>query len=73
MIKHWADRSGQGKEHVPLMLSVPGRAGRAGRQTGRQDSPYGYIITLALSLRLMGVSPPSTAMLFVQKGIFNVV
>lgn len=69
MIKHWADRNGQGKEHVPLMLSVPGRAGRA----GRQDSPCGCIITLVLSPRLMGVSPPSPAMLFVQKGIFNVV
>lgn len=73
MIKHWADRNRQGKEHVPLMLSMPGRAGRAGRQTGRQDSPCGYIITPVLSPRLMGVSPPSTAMLFVQKGIFNVV
>lgn len=49
------------------MLSVPGQAGRAGGQA----STYGYIITLALSLRLMGVSPPSTAMLFVQMGIFN--
>lgn len=68
MIKHWADRSGQGKEHVPLMLSVPGRAGRAGRQTGRQDSPYGYIITLALSLRLMGVSPPKNCYAICSEG-----